>query len=282
MNKNSIRIISILEIKNGLLIKGINLEGLRVLGEAKNFSKYYYESGIDEVCYIDNVASLYGTSNLTKFITNTAENIFIPLSVGGGIKNIQDIENILRSGADKVCINTSIVNNINFLKKASKIFGASTITVQIQFICIDNKYFISTSNGRDLVSIHPLDWAKKIQDYGAGEILLTSVNNEGLQQGFDVNITKLISDNISIPVIAYGGAGSFNDVLDVIKHTSITGVGISSLFHYDAIKFLPISKNINIGNSEYLNNVKRIKKKKNKIKELKMFLRSKKVLLRNE
>jgi len=281
MNKNSIRIISILEIKNGLLIKGINLEGLRILGEARNFSKYYYESGIDEICYIDNVASLYGTSNLTKFIKDTAQNIFIPLSVGGGIKNIYDIENILRSGADKVCINTSIVNNINFLKKASRIFGSSTITVQIQFVCIDKKHFISTSNGRDLVSVHPLDWAKKVQDYGAGEILLTSVNKEGLQKGFDINITKLISDNISIPVIAYGGAGSFNDVLEIIEHTSITGVGISSLFHYNAVKFLPISKNIKIGNYEYLNNVKRIKKK-NIIKELKMFLGSKKILLRNE
>jgi cyclase len=282
MNKNSIRIISILEIKNGLLIKGINLEGLRILGEARNFSKYYYKSGIDEICYIDNVASLYGTSNLTKFIKDTAQNIFIPLSVGGGIKNIYDIENILRSGADKVCINTSIVNNINFLKKASRIFGSSTITVQIQFVCIDKKYFISTSNGRDLVSVHPLDWAKKVQDYGAGEILLTSVNKEGLQKGFDINITKLISDNISIPVIAYGGAGSFNDVLEIIKHTSITGVGISSLFHYNAVKFLPISKNIKIGNYEYLNNVKRIKKEKSIIKELKMFLGSKKILLRNE
>lgn len=282
MNKNSIRIISILEIKNGLLIKGINLEGLRILGEARNFSKYYYESGIDEICYIDNVASLYGTSNLTKFIKDTAQNIFIPLSVGGGIKNIHDIENILRSGADKVCINTSIVNNINFLKKASRIFGSSTITVQIQFICIDNKYFISTSNGRDLLPIHPLDWAKKVQDYGAGEILLTSVNNEGLQKGFDISITKLISDNINIPVIAYGGAGSFNEVLDVIKHSSITGVGISSLFHYNAVKFLPTSKNINVGNYEYLNNLEKTKKKKNIIKELKIFLSSKKILLRNE
>ena len=124
MNENPIRIIPILDIKNGLLIKGINLEGLRVLGKASNFSNYYYKNGADEICYIDNVATLYGTNNLSKFITDTAKNIFIPLLVGGGIKTIKNIKEILSAGADKICINSAVVDNINLLKQASRIFGS--------------------------------------------------------------------------------------------------------------------------------------------------------------
>ena len=116
MNNNLIRIIRFLDIKNGLLIKGINLEGLRIIGKAENFSNFYYNNGADEICYIDNVATLYGTNNLSKFITNTAKDVFIPLSVGGGVRSIQDIKSILLAGADKICVNSAAIENINFLK----------------------------------------------------------------------------------------------------------------------------------------------------------------------
>lgn len=274
-----LRIIPILDIKNGLLIKGINLEGLRVMGKAENFANHYYLSGADEICYIDNVATLYGTNNLTKFVTSTAKNVYIPLSVGGGIRDLQDIKRILISGADKVCINSAVIDDINFLKKASRLYGSSNITVIIQAIKINGKYFISKSNGRDIVKINPIDWAQKVENYGAGEIIITSINNEGIRKGFDIDLAYNISRKLDIPVIAHGGAGNYKDVYEVAKHTNVSGVAIASLFHYEAINYFPKLKT-KIGNTIFLDNFKKSYKKRNIILELKKYLDSKGVLVR--
>jgi len=281
MNKNPIRIIPILDIKNGLLIKGINLEGLRILGKARNFSNYYYQNGADEICYIDNVATLYGTNNLSKFITETAKDVFIPLSAGGGIRSLKDIQNMLLAGADKICINSAAIENIHLLKQASRIFGSANITIIIQSIQIDKKYYISRSNGRDLVKINPLDWAQKVQDCGAGEIILTSVNNEGLKKGFDINLTNNVSQKVSIPVIAHGGAGSFQDIYKVIKYTNVSGVGLASFLHYDALNYFPKLKP-KIGNITFLQDLVKVRKKRNLISEIKKYLKSKKIKVRYE
>ena len=281
MNKNPIRIIPFLDIKNGLLIKGINLEGLRVLGKASNFSNHYYKSGADEICYIDNVATLYGTNNLSKFISDTANNIFIPLSVGGGIKTLEDIKKMLSAGADRVCINSAAIDNINLLKQASRIFGSANITIIIQSIKVNKKYYISKSSGRDLVKINPIDWAQKVQDYGAGEIILTSVNNEGLKKGFDIDLTNKVTEKVNIPVIAHGGAGSLEDIYKVIKHTNISGVGLASILHYEALNYFPKLKP-KVGNINFLQNFNKVKKKKNLISEIKNYLKSKKVKIRSE
>ncbi len=268
--KKPIRIIPVLDIKNGVLIKGINLEGLRVLGIPRNFANYYYTSGADEIVYIDNVATLYGTNNLSKFITETAKNIFIPLSVGGGIRTLKDIEEMLTAGADKVCINSSIIDNVKNLKIASRKFGSSNITVIIQSIKIGNKYFISKSNGRDLIKVNPIDWAKKVEQYGAGEIIITSINQEGLRTGFDINLTDKISKKVKIPVIAHGGAGNFKDVLNVINQTNISGVAIASMFHYEAINNFP-KPYPKVGNTNFIMNYKK-KNTNNTIKNLKIYL----------
>ena len=281
MNENPIRIIPVLDIKNGLLIKGINLEGLRVLGKASNFSNHYYKNGADEICYIDNVATLYGTNNLSKFITETAKNIFIPLSVGGGIKTIKNIKEILSAGADKICINSAAVNNINLLKEASRIFGSANITIIIQATRIEKKYYISTSNGRDLSKTDPVGWAEKVQDYGAGEIIITSVNCEGLKKGFDIDLTKKISEKVNIPVIAHGGAGSFKDIYDVIRHTNISGVGLGSILHYDAVNYFSRLKT-DIGNNHFLREFTKVKKKRNLILEIKNYLKSRNIKVRYE
>jgi len=281
MNKNPIRIIPILDIKNGLLIKGINLEGLRILGKARDFSNHYYKNGADELCYIDNVATLYGTNNLSKFITETAKDVFIPLSVGGGIGTLKDIQNVLSAGADKICINSAAIENLNLLKKASRIFGSANITIIIQAIKIDGKYYISRSNGRDIVKIDPTKWAQKVQEYGAGEIILTSVNNEGLKKGFDIPLTNKISQKVNIPVIAHGGAGSFRDVYEVIKHTNISGVGLASIFHYEALNYFPKLKP-KVGNVTFLQNISKVRKKRNLISEMKKYLKSKKIKIRYE
>ena len=281
MNKNPIRIIPILDIKNGLLIKGVNLEGLRVLGKASNFSDYYFKNGADEICYIDTVATLYGTNNLSKFISDTAKRIFIPLSVGGGIKTLEDIKKILSAGGDKICINSAAIENINLLKEASRIFGSANITIVIQAIKLGKKYYISKASGRDFVKVDPIDWAQKVRDYGAGEIMITAVNNEGLKKGFDINLTKKVSEKVNIPVIAHGGAGSLKDIYEVIKYTNISGVGLASILHYDAINYFPKHES-KIGNTDFLKKYKKIKKNESLILKIKKFLKSKKIKIRYE
>jgi cyclase len=185
-----IRIIPKLDIKNLLLIKGINLEGLRVLGYAEDYINYYANNGADEIIYSDNIATLYGIPILKKDIKRIMKNNFLPITIGGGLGSLKDIEDLLKNGADKVFLNSFFVNNPKFINKAVKTFGSSTITVLIETIKIKNEYFITTSNGRDLIKKNPLDWAKECEQKGVGEILLTSVNSEGLQKGFDLKIIK--------------------------------------------------------------------------------------------
>ena len=260
MKKKFFRIIPKLDIKNGLLIKGINLEGLRVLGDPYDFAKFYYECGADEICYIDNVATLYGTNDLNKFISRTAKDLFIPMTVGGGIKSVEDIRKILSFGADKVCLNSQIIKTPNLITKAKKIFGSSTICATVETIKVDSDYFISYSNGRDLIKKNPVSWARYLEDLGVGEIFLTSVNKEGLKSGFDTNIIEKISSKLNIPVIAHGGAGNFEHIKKLIQNTNIDGVAISSLLHYSAAPYF-IKSFKNTGNTHFLETLKKEKKK---------------------
>ncbi len=174
------RIIPRLDIKGSHLVKGIHLEGLRVLGNPEVFAKFYYEQGADELIYMDVVASLYGRNSLSEIITRTAKQIFIPLTVGGGIRTIDDINNVLRAGADKVCINTAAINNPDFIKQASRKFGSSTIVVAIEAIQqSEGNYLCYTDNGREHTGIDAVIWAERIQELGAGELIITSVDAEG-------------------------------------------------------------------------------------------------------
>ena len=252
-----------------------------MLGNAREFAQLYYSQGADEICYQDSVATLYGTSNLIKFVSETAKNVFVPLSVGGGIRSIDDASEMLKAGADKIIINSAAIDNVLLLKKASKIFGSSNITIIIQAIKIDKKYYISKSHGRDLINIDPIQWAQKVEDFGAGEIIITAVNNEGLKKGFDIPLTKRIVERVSVPVIAHGGAGNIKHIYDVIRYANVSGVGIASMLHYEAIKFLPKIKT-KIGNTLYLENVKKISKKPNTIQKIKNFLKKKKIIIKDE
>jgi imidazole glycerol-phosphate synthase subunit HisF len=258
------RVIARLDIKGPNLVKGIHLEGLRVLGAPEQFSEYYYHNGIDELFYQDVVASLYERNSLDEIITKTAKRTFIPLTVAGGIRSIDDINRVLRAGADKVAINTAAVNNPNFIKEAVKVFGSSTIVVAIEVIKeTDGSYKVYTDNGREYTGIDAVEWAKNVDSLGAGEICLTSVDMEGTGNGFDLDITKTISREVSIPVIAHGGAGSNNDVVNVIKNGEADAVAIASILHYGMISIKPSEiHNPNEGNFEFLKNnsgFKRIK-----------------------
>ncbi len=280
MKKPFFRIIPRLDIKNGNLIKGINLEGLRVLGDPSDFVNLYYKQGADEICYLDNVATLYGTNNLSKFITRTAKNIFVPLTVGGGIKTLYDIENMLNAGADKISINSAGIENTKLIYNASRLFGSSTISINIEFVNFKEKTFITKSSGRDIVFINPAEWAKRVESLGAGEICITSVNYEGLQNGFDIKNIKKISKNVKIPVLAHGGCGNSDHVLDLAESTNVSGVVIASYFHYSAVASLKKFKT-KIGNTSYLDNLNFVKKQKNLIREIKTKLSKKGYNVRN-
>jgi len=242
MSKN-IRIIPRLDIKGPNLVKGINLEGLRVLGKPEQFARYYYESGADELIYIDVVASLYNRNSLHDIIIRTAKEIFISLTVGGGLRTVEDIRQVLRVGADKVSLNTAAVKNPQIIKEASIKFGSSTIVISIEAIKHpDGRYFVYTNNGREYTGKEVLEWAKQVEEIGAGEILLTSVDREGTGLGYDIELTKMVASAVSIPVIACGGAGKMEDVKEVITIGEADAVSMASILHYDFVKKFDVSK----------------------------------------
>lgn len=235
MAKN-IRIIPRLDIKGPNLVKGIHLEGLRVLGRPEQFARYYYEMGADELIYMDIVASLYNRNSLHDIIRRTAKEIFIPLTVGGGLRTIDDIKSVLRSGADKVSLNTAALNDPTLVRGAARKFGSSTIVVSIEAIKQpDGTYKAFTDNGREATGIDALEWARRAEELGAGEIVVTAVDREGAGKGFDIELTKMISRNVSIPVIAHGGAGKLEDIAEVVNDGLADAVAIASMLHYDFI-----------------------------------------------
>lgn len=250
----SVRIIPKLDIKGPNLVKGIHLEGLRVLGKPEDFAKHYYEKGADELIYMDVVASLYGRNSLHEIVSRTAKEIFIPLTVGGGLRTIEDIKNVLRAGADKVSLNTAAIKNPSIVREASRIFGSSTITVSIEAIKQPNgEYFAYTDNGREYTGIDVLSWAKKVEALGAGEILLTSIDREGTGNGYDIDLLKMITSSASIPIVACGGAGNLDHILQVIKDGKADAVCIASVLHYELIEKIKTTNNFKEeGNTEFL------------------------------
>ena len=248
------RVIARLDIKGPNLVKGIHLEGLRVLGRPEDFARYYYESGADELMYMDVVASLYERNSLKDIIARTAREIFIPLTVGGGIRSITDIREVLRAGADKVSLNTAVVHHPGLITEASRIFGSSTIVVTIEAIKNpDGNYYAYVDNGRETTGIEVVSWAKRVEELGAGEIVITSVDREGTGEGYDLELTKKVSSAVSVPVIAHGGAGKPSHVRDVIEEGGADAVAIASIFHYETIRHtgrpFPCA---NEGNTEFL------------------------------
>lgn len=283
--KNFVRIIPRLDIKGPNLVKGIHLEGLRVLGKPEEFAQYYYETGADELLYVDVVASLYGRNSLDQIITKTAQNIFIPLTVAGGIRTIADIKRILKAGADKVSINTAAIHHPQFISEAANIFGASTIAVTIEAIKqSDGSYLAFTDNGREQTDKEVVSWAQEATSLGAGEIIITAVDREGTAEGFDLQLLKKIRQKISVPLVASGGAGSKKDVLEVIKSCGVDGVNIASIFHYQSVKNDHKKKKTQVfeeGNTNFLkNNSGHLAMETTAIPELKKFLDQNKIFCR--
>lgn len=249
-----IRIIPRLDIKGPNLVKGVHLEGLRVLGKPEFFAEYYYQNGADELFFQDTVASLYERNSLGDIISKTAKRNFIPLTVGGGIRNIGDIRKALLCGADKVAINTAAINNPSFIKEASSKFGSSTIVIAIEAIKESNgNYLAYTDNGREHTGLDVLEWAKKAQELGAGELVITSVDKEGTGEGFDIELIAEISNAVEIPIIAHGGCKNPVDVLKLAQHVQIDGVAIASILHYETIQKMSLAEDENTeGNLSFI------------------------------
>ena len=249
----TVRVISRLDIKGPNVVKGIHLEGLRVMGSPNDFAKYYYKAGADEIMFMDVVASLYERNSLHNIISETAKSIFIPITVGGGLRSISDIKEVLRAGADKVCLNTAAINNPQLIRDASRMFGSSTIVVAIEAIKQSNgDYLAYTDNGREFTGVDVFEWSKKIEELGAGEIVITSVDKEGTGEGFDLELTNKISSFVSIPVIAHGGAGKKEHLIPVIKEGNADAIALASILHYHLIKNNNIIEQRSEGNVEFL------------------------------
>jgi cyclase len=253
-----IRIIPRLDIKGPNLVKGIHLEGLRVLGSPESFAKYYYENGADELIFQDVVASLYDRNSLHDIIAKTAKNMFLPLTVGGGLRTIDDIKTVLRAGADKVSLNTGAIKNPEFVREASRKFGSSTIVIAIEAIKQKNgKYFAFIDNGREETGVEVIQWAQQIEELGAGEIMITSVDREGTAEGFDIDLIKCISNVVNIPIIAHGGASTMNNIIDAIQIGNASALAIASIFHYASMnKLVHTNSEILEGNNSFKNSGK--------------------------
>jgi len=254
---NTTRIIGRLDIKGPNLVKGVHLEGLRVMGNPKVFAEQYYNDGIDEMIYIDAVASLYGRNSIKEFVEHTAKTIFVPLTVGGGVRTLDDISSLLKAGADKVAINTACIKNPDLIKKASRKFGSQCIVVSIEAKKISKREWVCfTDNGRESTNISVVDWAKHVEDLGTGEIFLTSVDNEGTGFGYDIDLTREVSELVSIPVIASGGCGKITHIRDVIVDGKADAIAIASVLHYEKLSVMIsqcLIKDYEEGNTNYLN-----------------------------
>jgi cyclase len=238
-----IRLIARLDIKGQNLIKGIHLEGLRVIGSPSKYAHKYYNQGADELIFMDTVASLYGRNHLADIIKSVAKDIFIPMTVGGGIRSLEDAIAILRLGADKVAVNTAAVTRPELISEISNALGSQAMVLSVEAKKIGKKKWeVYTDNGRESTGIDVIEWLVKGEGLGAGEVLLTSVDCEGTRKGFDLDLIKTATDSLSIPVIASGGMGKHKDLCDVVKIADADAIAMADILHFNRLTFDEIRK----------------------------------------
>ena len=234
---SNLRIIPRLDIKGKNLIKGIQLEGLRVVGDPQEFALRYYRAGADELIYMDIVASLYGRNNLSDIIRRAADQVFIPITVGGGIRSVDDARHILRSGADKVAINTAAIARPGLISEVARHFGSQAMVLSVEAKQVaQGKWEAYTDNGRERTGLDVLQWVRRGIEMGAGEILLTSVDREGTRKGFDIDLIRQVSEAATVPVIASGGMGSLEDFLMAAQLGRADGISMADTLHYNRLQ----------------------------------------------
>jgi imidazole glycerol-phosphate synthase subunit HisF len=231
---SNIRLIARLDIKGANLIKSINLEGIRVIGDPQEHAHRYYEQGADELLYMDMVASLYGRNNLHDVVSATTKDVFIPLTAGGGIRSVEDTEKMLHAGADKVAINTAAIQRPELISEVSSRFGAQCMVLSIEAKAQDNGTWEAYVDcGRERSGFDVVQWAKRGVGLGAGEILLTVIDREGTRQGFDIDLVRKVSEAVSVPVIASGGMGEVDHLVDVVNEGGADAVAMADILHYN-------------------------------------------------
>ena len=244
------RIIPCLDVKDGRTVKGTNFINLRDAGDAVELGKLYCNQGADELVFLDITATIEKRKTLSELVKKIAREINIPFTVGGGINSVEDIEILLSSGADKISINTSAVKNPQLLADASKNFGSQCIVLAIDAKLIENKWFVFINGGRTATDLFALDWAKQGVELGAGEILLTSMEADGTKNGFEIGLTKMISESVNVPVIASGGAGNMEHFVEVFTEGKADAGLAASIFHFREIEIPDLKKYLKAKNIE--------------------------------
>lgn len=240
------RLIARLDVKNQYVIKGIHLEGLRKIGDPNDIAKKYYDEGIDEIIFMDPVASLYGRNNLFHIIEKACKNVFIPITIGGGIRSIEDIGNALKAGADKIALNTQAIKTPEIISEASRIYGSQCIIGSIEAKSKGlGKWEAYYDNGREQSGLDVIEWALKLEKLGVGEIIITSIDQEGTKKGFEIDLVKQITDLVSIPVIASGGAGKIQHIEELMDTTNVSGIAVASILHYNLNSISEIKNKLN-------------------------------------
>ena len=227
------RLIARLDIKNGVVIKGIHLEGQRRIGAPIDLALKYYDQAIDEILMMDSVASLYGRSNLFHLISEACKSVFVPITMGGGIRAIEDVEQALAAGADKVAVNTALIHDPQLAERISRIYGSQCLVASIEAKRRDGGWEAYFNNGREPTGRAVVEWARELEQRGVGELLVTSVDQEGTQRGFDIDLYAALENVVRIPIVASGGAGRLDDLRRLAARTQLQGVAIASLLHYN-------------------------------------------------
>jgi cyclase len=229
----NIRLIARLDIKGANLIKGIHLEGLRIMGSPGEHAVRYYLQGVDELIYMDCVASLYGRNHLGDIVRSAAKDIFVPMTVGGGIRSVDNAMQILRAGADKVAVNTAAVAKPQLITEIARHFGSQCMVLSIEAKQVGpERWEVYTDNGRERTGLDVIEWVKRGVAMGAGEVLLTSVDREGTRKGFDIALVRAVTAEVSVPVIASGGMGKLEDLLEVVREGGADAVAMADILHY--------------------------------------------------
>ncbi|MDO5861728.1 MAG: imidazole glycerol phosphate synthase subunit HisF [Thermoplasmata archaeon] len=227
------RIIPCLDVKNGKVVKGINFKGLREVGEPPAMAVEYEKQGADEITFLDITASLETRQTMLDIVSETASNLFVPLTVGGGIRCLDDMRDALNAGADKVSVNSAAVKNPEIIGECAESFGRQCVVVAVDAKRVGDHWEVFTHGGTRSAGIDAVEWAKKAEDLGAGEILLTSMDTDGVKNGYDIPLTSAVADEVSIPVIASGGCGSVEHIYEVFAQTGASAALAASIFHYN-------------------------------------------------
>ena len=229
----NLRLIARLDIKGPNLIKGVHLEGLRVVGSPAEHALRYYQQGVDELLYMDCVASLYGRNHLADIVRSAVQDIFVPMTVGGGIRSVDDATSILRAGADKVAVNTAAVANPALISDIARRFGSQCMVLSIEAKQVaPGRWEVYTDNGRERTGLDVVEWVRRGVSLGAGEVLLTSVDREGTHKGFDTALVKAVTAEVPVPVIASGGMGKPQDLVDLVRDAQADAVAMADILHY--------------------------------------------------